>query len=78
MFYTDSKPSLLDDIQKAKAGNHLLTGIVLHTAIVFIRTVKSSGEWQAKIITEIAPFKEFYRAEEYHQKYPKKNPRGYT
>jgi len=43
-----------------------------------IKTVDASGDWKAKIVTEVAPFKEFYRAEEYHQKYLVKNPRGYT
>ncbi|OGS96467.1 MAG: peptide-methionine (S)-S-oxide reductase [Gallionellales bacterium RIFCSPLOWO2_02_FULL_57_47] len=48
------------------------------TAEEVIKTVESSGEWKAKVITEVVPFKEFYRAEEYHQKYLVKNPRGYT
>lgn len=48
------------------------------TAEEVIRTVESSGEWQARIVTEVAPFREFYRAEEYHQKYLVKHPRGYT
>jgi len=48
------------------------------TAEEVIRTVESSGEWNARIVTEVAPFKEFYRAEEYHQKYLDKNPGGYT
>ncbi|MDH4286751.1 MAG: peptide-methionine (S)-S-oxide reductase MsrA, partial [Gallionella sp.] len=48
-----------------------------HTAEEVIRTVESSGEWRARIVTEVVPFKEFYRAEEYHQKYLVKNPRGY-
>jgi methionine-S-sulfoxide reductase len=48
------------------------------TAEEVIRTVESSGEWKARIVTEIVPFREFYRAEEYHQKYLVKNPRGYT
>ena len=43
-----------------------------------IRTVDSSGEWQAKVVTEVVPFREFYRAEEYHQKYLIKHPQGYT
>lgn len=43
-----------------------------------IKTVDASGEWQAKVVTEIAPFKEFWRAEEYHQKYLVKQPHGYT
>ena len=38
----------------------------------------ASGDWEAKVITEVVPFKEFWRAEEYHQKYLVKNPGGYT
>ena len=43
-----------------------------------IHTVDASGEWQAKVVTEVVPFQEFYRAEEYHQKYLIKNRGGYT
>ncbi len=43
-----------------------------------IQTVEASGEWQASIVTELAPFRVFYRAEEYHQKYLVKHPGGYT
>jgi methionine-S-sulfoxide reductase len=49
-----------------------------HTAEEVCRTVDHSGEWQAKVVTEVAPFKEFFRAEEYHQKYLVKHPHGYT
>lgn len=48
------------------------------TAEEVIRTVDRSGEWKAKVVTEVAPFKEFFRAEEYHQKYLVKQPHGYT
>ena len=48
------------------------------TAAEVIRTVDDSGEWKAKVVTEVVPFKEFYRAESYHQKYLVKNPHGYT
>ncbi|MBP7795790.1 MAG: peptide-methionine (S)-S-oxide reductase MsrA [Elusimicrobiales bacterium] len=34
--------------------------------------------WGKKIVTEIAPFKIFWLAEEYHQKYLIKNPGGYN
>ena len=47
------------------------------TAEAVIRTVDASGEWQAKVVTVVVPFGTFYRAEEYHQKYLKKNPNGY-
>jgi len=43
-----------------------------------IKTVDSSGEWQAKVVTEVVPYKEFYLAEGYHQKYLVKHPQGYT
>jgi len=34
--------------------------------------------WGKKIVTEIVPFKIFWPAEEYHQKYLIKNPSGYN
>jgi methionine-S-sulfoxide reductase len=43
-----------------------------------IKTVDASGDWEADVVTEIVPFEEFYRAEEYHQKYLVKHPHGYT
>jgi len=43
-----------------------------------IQTADSSGDWQAKIVTEVVPFKEFFRAEEYHQKYLIKHRGGYN
>jgi len=48
------------------------------TAEEVIRTVDASGEWGAKVVTEVAPFKEFWRAEDYHQDYLVKHPHGYT
>ena len=39
---------------------------------------ESLREFHNTVITEVVPFKEFYRAEEYHQKYLVKHPRGYT
>jgi methionine-S-sulfoxide reductase len=49
-----------------------------HIAEEVIKTVDASGDWQAKVVTEVVPFKEFYRAEEYHQKYLVNHPHGYT
>ncbi|MBI5918366.1 MAG: peptide-methionine (S)-S-oxide reductase MsrA [Nitrosomonadales bacterium] len=48
------------------------------TATEVIRTVDTSGEWGAKVVTEVMPFREFWRAEDYHQKYLVKHPNGYT
>lgn len=49
-----------------------------HIAEEVIRTVDASGDWKTKVVTEVVPFKEFFRAEEYHQKYLVKHPQGYT
>jgi len=49
-----------------------------HTAEEVIKTVDASGEWRAKMVTEVVAFKVFYRAEEYHQKYLANHPQGYT
>ena len=40
--------------------------------------VQKSGKFKRPIVTEISPAKEFYSAEDYHQKYLVKNPGGYT
>jgi peptide-methionine (S)-S-oxide reductase len=34
----------------------------------------AEGVWDAPIVTEIAPLKEFYGAEGYHQEYYQNNP----
>ncbi len=34
-----------------------------------IREVEATGMWHAPIVTELAPFKAFYKAENYHQQY---------
>ena len=39
-----------------------------------IKEFEVSKIWSAPIVTELAPFKVFYPAEEYHQKYFKRNP----
>ncbi|MBI3479843.1 MAG: peptide-methionine (S)-S-oxide reductase MsrA [Nitrosomonadales bacterium] len=49
-----------------------------HTAHQVIQSVDASQDWSAPVVTEVVPFKEFFRAEEYHQKYLVKNPHGYT
>jgi methionine-S-sulfoxide reductase len=49
-----------------------------HTAEEVIKSVDASGDWKAKVVTEVVSFKDFWRAEDYHQKYLVKNPGGYT
>ena len=40
--------------------------------------VNNSGKWKKPIVTEIVKYSKFYSAEDFHQKYLKKNPNGYT
>lgn len=49
-----------------------------HTAAEVIGIVDASGDWNAKVVTEVVPFKDFWRGEDYHQKYLVKHPHGYT
>lgn len=46
-------------------------------AKVSLERLAKSGKYSKKIVTEILPAAQFYPAEEYHQDYLKKNPRGY-
>ncbi|MGC2165263.1 MAG: peptide-methionine (S)-S-oxide reductase MsrA [Gallionella sp.] len=43
-----------------------------------IATVNASAEWHASVATEVAPFRKFSSAEDYHQDYLLKHPNGYT
>ena len=38
-----------------------------------IREIAAKKVWRGKIVTELAPFTAFYRAEDYHQQYFKRN-----
>lgn len=40
--------------------------------------IEKSGRWKKKLVTEIVPATKFTKAEDYHQDYLQKNPRGYT
>ena len=43
-----------------------------------IADVDASGLWPGKVVTEVEPASEFWEAEEEHQDYLQKHPRGYT
>jgi methionine-S-sulfoxide reductase len=43
-----------------------------------IKEVEKMGFWKRPIVTEVVPFKNYYKAEEYHQDYLVKNPGGYS
>lgn len=77
-----------DPTQRNRQGNDI--GTQYRSAIFFvdeeqrntaedvIKTVDASGQLPSKVVTELVPFKEFFPAEEYHQKYLLKHPGGYT
>lgn len=44
----------------------------------FIKIVNDSGRWPNPVVTTLEPFTKFFKAEDYHQDYLKKNPGGYT
>ncbi|WP_411679452.1 peptide-methionine (S)-S-oxide reductase MsrA [Clostridium thailandense] len=76
---------VIDPTSLNRQGNDL--GSQYRTGIYYIdssdlETIKGSRErqqekYEKKIVTEIEELKCFYDAEEYHQKYLKKNPEGY-
>lgn len=39
-----------------------------------IKTSEATGKWSGTYVTELAPFKKFWKAESYHQGYYKENP----
>lgn len=43
-----------------------------------IEIVNKSGRWPNPVVTTLEPLTKFYLAEDYHQNYLQKNPRGYT
>ncbi len=43
-----------------------------------IAAVDASGLWPAKVVTELAPAREFWEAEPEHQDYLERYPEGYT
>jgi methionine-S-sulfoxide reductase len=47
-------------------------------ALEVIETVDKSGDWESPVVTEVVPSGEFWRAEEYHQKYLIRHRGGYT
>jgi peptide-methionine (S)-S-oxide reductase len=50
-----------DDVQREKAEK-------------MMASLSGQKKYKNPIVTEVTPFKEFYRAEDYHQEYFKKNP----
>ncbi len=43
-----------------------------------IEIVNKSGRWKNQVVTTLEPLEKFYPADDYHQDYLQKNPKGYT
>lgn len=66
--------------QGADMGTQYRSAVFYHTpaqkaaAEKVIREFEAQGVWDGRIVTEVTPLTNFYRAEEYHQDYYRKNP----
>src|SRR5205807_1789834 len=64
--------------QGPDVGNQYRSAIFYHTpeqmaaAVASKEALQASGRYKRPIVTEITPASEFYRAEEYHQRYLEK------
>ena len=83
VFFTIHDPTTLNR-QGADVGTQYRSAIFYHspeqkaTAELVIREIDAAKIWPAPIVTEVAPFTEFYPAEDYHQEYFARNPtQGY-
>lgn len=79
-FWNIINPTLLNR-QGPDIGTQYRTGIYYidkeDLALILNTKQQQQERFEDPIVTEIEPLKCFYDAEEYHQKYLKKNPRGY-
>lgn len=79
VFFTIHDPTTLNS-QGADMGTQYRSAIFYHTpeektiAEQVIKEITAAGIWDVPIVTEVAPFKAFYPAEDYHQEYYKNNP----
>jgi methionine-S-sulfoxide reductase len=82
-FFRMHDPTTLNQ-QGTDKGTQYRSAIFYHseeqkaTAQKVIAAVTAAKKWPRPIVTEVVPAGKFYQAEEYHQDYLKKNPRGYT
>lgn len=83
VFFKTHDPTTLNQ-QGADRGTQYRSAIFYHSerqktmAEEAIRELNEAGAYDSPIVTEVAEFKVFYEAEEYHQNYYKNNPeQGY-
>jgi peptide-methionine (S)-S-oxide reductase len=80
VFFTVHDPTTLNR-QGADIGPQYRSAIFYHSpdqetaTREVIREVTRSKIWDAPIVTEVAPFGAFYKAEDYHQEYFRRNER---
>jgi peptide-methionine (S)-S-oxide reductase len=78
VFFTIHDPTTLNR-QGADVGTQYRSAIFYHspeqkeTAEKTIAELNAEGIWDAPIVTEVVPLKEFYVAEDYHQEYYAQN-----
>jgi len=79
-FWKIIDPTLLNR-QGPDIGSQYRTGIYYmeeeDLPIIMKTFEEQKKKYDKPIVTEVEPLKVFYEAEEYHQKYLKKNPNGY-
>jgi peptide-methionine (S)-S-oxide reductase len=78
VFFSIHDPTTLNR-QGADVGSQYRSAVFYHdqgqmlTAVEVIREVTAAGIWQDPIVTELAPFQAFHKAEPYHQEYYVRN-----
>jgi peptide-methionine (S)-S-oxide reductase len=78
VFFTIHDPTTLNR-QGADVGPQYRSAIFYHdqkqkeTAEQVLREIGAAGIWDDPIVTEVAPFRAFYKAEDYHQEYYRNN-----
>ena len=83
IFWNTHDPTTLNK-QGADEGTQYRSVIFYHNeeqkklAEQYKTQLAASGLFKNSIVTEISPLMEFYKAEDYHQDYLQKNPRGNT
>lgn len=78
IFFTTHDPTTLNR-QGADVGTQYRSAVFYHdnqqkvTAEEVIAQFNAAKVWKKPIVTEVVPFKVFYKAEEYHQRYFERN-----
>ncbi len=75
---TDAEGQFVDRGPQYRAAVYYQSPIQKKLAERSKRALDKSGRYDKPIVTAIAPFKNFYPAEDYHQDYYKKNPIHYN